>query len=41
VTLPAPEARDAARPGQQMRRLAAIVARRADQSGAYGTCIFG
>ena len=39
VTLPAPAARDAARPNRQMRKLAAIVSRRADQSGAYVTCV--
>jgi monofunctional biosynthetic peptidoglycan transglycosylase len=39
VTLPAPAARNAARPSRQMRRLAAIVARRADQSGAYVNCV--
>jgi monofunctional biosynthetic peptidoglycan transglycosylase len=39
VTLPAPTSRDAAQPSRQMRKLAAIVARRADQSGAYVTCV--
>jgi monofunctional biosynthetic peptidoglycan transglycosylase len=39
VTLPAPASRDAARPSRQMRKLSAIVARRADLSGAYVTCV--
>ncbi len=39
VTLPAPVKRNAAGPGQQMRKLAAIVAQRADKSGAYVTCV--
>ncbi len=41
ITLPAPASRNPARPDAQMRRLAAIVARRADQSGAYVTCVLG
>jgi monofunctional biosynthetic peptidoglycan transglycosylase len=39
VTLPAPTSRDAANPNRQMRKLAAIVAQRADKSGAYVTCV--
>lgn len=41
VTLPAPASRNPARPDSQMRRLAAIVARRADRSGDYVTCVLG
>lgn len=41
VTLPAPAGRNPARPDGQMRRLAAIVAGRADKSGAYVTCVLG
>lgn len=41
VTLPAPASRNPARPDSQMRRLAAIVARRADRSGNYVTCVLG
>lgn len=39
VTLPAPVSRNAAEPNRQMRRLAAIVAQRAERSGGYATCI--
>jgi monofunctional biosynthetic peptidoglycan transglycosylase len=41
VALPAPASRNPARPDSQTRRLAAIVAGRADQSGAYVSCILG
>ncbi len=39
VTLPTPATRNAARPSRKMRKLAAIVSRRADQSGAYVACV--
>lgn len=39
VTLPAPASRNPARPSAHLRKVAAIIARRADRSGAYGTCL--
>ena len=41
VTLPAPASRNPARPSARVRKIAAVIARRADQSGAYVTCLFG
>ena len=40
VTLPAPASRNPARPSAHVRKIAAVIARRADQSGAYVTCLF-
>ncbi len=40
VTLPAPTSRNPASPNGHMRKIAAIIAKRADQSGAYVTCLF-
>ena len=39
--LPAPEARDAANPGPQTRRIAERIAARAAKSGPYVTCVLG
>ena len=40
ATLPAPASRNPARPSAHVRKIAAVIARRADQSGAYVTCLF-
>ena len=40
VTLPAPASRNPARPSAHVRKIASVIARRADQSGAYVTCLF-
>ena len=39
--LPAPQSRDAAKPGPQTRRMAQRIAARAAQSGPYVTCVLG